>query len=141
MRAYVEWELIFYFVDNAIVLTPPMPDGPDRDGADKVFSGVVDFLDQAAVPYHQVVPPTTRTKFLGWVFDTVHMTVEVCPERRDWMRDQMADIKVTPKAIESVVGILEFLSGVICFLKAPTGWLRRVLQDLKCGKVELGSWR
>lgn len=94
MRASVSWELIFYYVDNAIVLTPPISDdGPDKVGAGKVFSRVVAFLDQAAVPYHQVVPPTTRTKFLGWIFDTDLMTVEICPERRAWMREQMEEIK------------------------------------------------
>ena len=61
--------------------------------------------------------PSTRMEFLGTIFDTLKMTIEVSPER---MINIMQELQkwtqkdwVTRKELESLIGKLNFISNCV----------------------------
>lgn len=125
-----------YFVDNGENCTAPLHDGrPDEARARKEYGYILWFLAMARVPYHQAQEPATRVKFLGWIVDTVSMTVSAPPERLKQIRALAAlrGKEVSIKTCNSVAGILEFLASVMTFLKAPAGWMQRRVAALNSG--------
>lgn len=119
---------LHYYVDNGVNLTPPLVAGPDMEKAKEDFSKILHFLSLAGVPFHEEVYPTTQATFLGWRFDTSEMIIRILPERLKWVNDLITEASnVTFSALESIVGVFEFLAAILTFLKAPLGWLRRKL--------------
>lgn len=116
-----------YFVDNNINLTPAVNGREDTVKANTDFDAIIQFLTEAAVPYHDIVRPSTKVRFLGWDIDTVKMIISCPPERLQWIRDILrSGIKgITLKVIKSVTGLLEYLAAVLPFLRAPLGWLQK----------------
>ena len=97
---------------------------------------ILRFLEMAGVPFHDVHWPSTYVRFLGWIVDTVTITV-TCPEERlSWIKDILKGDprKVTKKFVRSVAGLLEFLAAVLPFLRAPLGWLHQRLAAFEAGK-------
>lgn len=124
-----------YYVDNGVNLTPPENGKPNLSKASSDFDAILKFMTAGKVPIHDIVAPTTRAKFLGWIFDTDKMTITITPERLSWVQNDIekTDVK-SCKALESVIGIVEFLSTVLWFLKTPLGWLRKRSIGIKNGQ-------
>lgn len=102
---------------------------------DLEYKKIIDFLDNARVPYHECQPPSTTAKFLGWIVDTSEMTVSMTQERLAWLKTtMMSKVKVSRKFIATITGILEFLSTVLPFLRAPLGWIRRRANEQDAGR-------
>ena len=65
----------------------------------------------------KLVPPTTRMEFLGVMFDSSTMTMEVTPDRlkeiraelQGWLTKQTA----LRKEVESLIGKLQFMSKCV----------------------------
>jgi ribonuclease HI len=127
LRRNCHIEELYYYVDNNIILTPPIEGKVDKFKADKDFKSILEFLGKAGVPYHDTCPPSTSGRFLGWLVDTAAMTVTCPSERMDWIRSILnsGSKTITRKVIQSVTGILEFLAAVLPFLRAPLGWLQK----------------
>ena len=127
---------LYYFVDNGINLTPPLQGEPNMVEAKKKYDKIIKFLDMAGVPYHECQHPTTKAKFLGWLVDTVEMTVSITPERWQWMKTVMMTNKgkISKKFTTTITGILDFLSNVLPFLRAPLGWIRRRSNQQEAGR-------
>ena len=51
---------IFCYVDNLIIITPPLNGKPDFDRAKSEFESVLKFMVQAGVPVHELLKPTHR---------------------------------------------------------------------------------
>lgn len=127
MRNWIQHDEIEYYVDNCIIMIPPTEGKENKEKANDILGKAKIFLHKANVPYHKEEEPVLQTVFLGWHWDTKNFVVEITKERLMWMKTEMRTIDISVKSIESVIGIIEFLSSVLNFLKAPVGWLRRVL--------------
>jgi len=116
-----------YFVDNGVNLTPATKGKRNTNQANQEFEQIIKFLTIAKVPFHQLDPPCTKAKFLGWIVDTDEMTVSCPMERLNWLNQIISDPlqKISNKIIQSITGVLEFLASVLPFLRAPLGWLHR----------------
>ena len=135
MRRFCKAPGLEYYVDNGINITPSASGKPDVAKAKAEFDAILFFLEEAKVPFHDVHAPSTKTKVLGWEIDTSAMTITCPKERFEWIQTIIAqrDTKVTPKLINSVVGVLTFLATMLPFLKAPLGWLQRRMNKLDNG--------
>jgi hypothetical protein len=92
----------------------------------------------AKIPYHDVQIPSTSVKFLGWIVDTVSMTVSVTPERLKWIKKIITSTNetITPKFVKSIAGVLEFLASALPYLRAPMGWLQKRSSGLANGSED-----
>jgi ribonuclease HI len=122
-----------YFVDNGVNITPAKM-GKIKAEAD--FNAIIEFLSKAGVPYHDITRPSTQVRFLGWYVNTDTMTVTCPPERLKWIRDVIVEDvgKISPKLVQSVTGLLEYLAAVLPFLRAPLGWLQRRAAAQEAGR-------
>lgn len=124
---------LHYFVDNGVNLTPPKAGSPDTPRATSEFKNITNFLRRAKVPIHDIEEPTTKAKFLGWIFDTASMTVSILPERRQWIDSLLSCDDFSKPHLRSIVGVFEFLASVVSAFKAPMGWLRHRVTAIESG--------
>ena len=99
-----------YFVDNGINITPAVEGKESLIKANQCFKKILDFLEKAGVPFHDVHWPSTLVRFLGWIVDTVKMIV-TCPEERlRWVRDILNGDpkKITKKFVRSWLACWNF---------------------------------
>ena len=91
-------------------------------------------LDESGMFYHEFQGPTTRTKLLGWMIDTLKMTVEMPEERRTFMLSFLgvweSKDRCSLRELSSLIGILIFLSMLLGGLKAFTGTLMEKKNDM-----------
>ena len=91
-------------------------------------------LQESGIFFHEFQGPTTRTKLLGWVIDTIKMTVEMPEERRAFMLSFLGvwetRDRCSLKDLSSLVGVLIFLSMLLGGLKAFIGTLMEKKNDM-----------
>ena len=100
------------------------------------FHNLVNLLEDIGVETapDKVVPPTTRIEFLGIIYDSKKMTMEV-PE--DKLQDLNTELhtwlyktKATRKEVESLIGKLQFASKCVragrIFMSRLINWLREL---------------
>src|ERR1700722_18917645 len=126
-RKWCKIEAIFCYVDNIIILTPPLDGRPDYDRAKTEFESVFKYMTLAGVPLHEFLGPDYAIKLLGWQFDTIMMEIQCPPERKIWSDNviKLASATCNLKLLQSSAGVLEFLAQGLPFLRAPLGWLHR----------------
>ena len=81
-----ECPLLKHYVDNYINFTPQKssPEECKREAGAEA-GRLRRELKESGIRFHEWQDPTTRLTFLGWIIDTLRMTVEMTPERREWM--------------------------------------------------------
>src|ERR1700744_4616992 len=137
-RKHCKIQGIFCYVDNIIIITPPLNGKPDHDRANREFEAVLKFMIQAGVPVHELLTPNTAIKLLGWLFNTQSMEVKCPPERKKWADDiiKSAAKACNLKLLQSSAGVLEFLAQGLPFLRAPLGWLHRKIANYRTLSTE-----
>src|ERR1700722_4261314 len=130
-RKHCNVQAIFCYVDNIIIITPPLNGKPDLDRANREFESVLKFMIQAGVPVHELLTPNSSMKLLGWLFNTTKMIIKCPPERRQWADDiiNRGSKACNLKTLQSSAGVLEFLAQGLPFLRAPLGWLHRKIAN------------
>ena len=90
----------------------------------------------------KAVPPTTRMTFLGVIFDSDKMMLEVTLDRvkeisllvEDWLRKKKASLK----ELQSILGKLHFISGCVrpgrIFVSRLLNWLRTAFPSDSSGE-------
>ena len=82
-------------------------------------------LKASGILYHEFQGPSTRTTFIGWVIDTVLMTVEIPKARRELILSLLEQWRekesFSLREMNSFLGILIFVSQVVGGMKASIG--------------------
>src|ERR1700722_11381156 len=132
-RKHCKVQAIFCYVDNIIIITPPLNGKPDLDRANREFESVLKFMIQAGVPVHELLTPNSSMKLLRWLFNTKQMEISCPPERRKWADEIIKGGSKTCslKTLQSSAGVLEFLAQGLPFLRAPLGWLHRKIANYR----------
>lgn len=138
IRHHGQLKELNYFVDNGENCTPPSKGQPDNARATREYGYILWFLEKAKVPYHEAQAPATKVKFLGWIVDTVAMTVAAPPERMAQLKAiaKLRGRDITARTCQSVAGVMEFLASVLTFLKAPAGWMQKRATEIVNGNEE-----
>jgi len=127
-RYWCKVTLLDCYVDNTVLVTPAIHSKLNVSQAQSDFTNVMDFMNQAGVPIHEILTPSTGMKLLGWIFNTETMQISCPPERLKWIDDSItaAGKECNLKTLQSAAGVLEFLAQALPFLRAPLGWLHRM---------------
>ena len=117
--------LLEHYVDNYIDFNPPKINALVTKKLAYAAAGrLKNELKASGIRWHEFQEPTTRLKFLGWIIDTLAMTVEMTPERREWMISFLGEWLekqcFSLKDANSLIGILIFLSMILGGIKAFT---------------------
>jgi len=76
-------ELIEVYVDNYLHVTPFK--GPLTESLARIAKAKIEReLAASGLKYHLLEGPTTKTTFLGWVIDTINMTISIPKQRMDF---------------------------------------------------------
>ena len=127
--------LLQHYVDNYFDPTPFRLSAKEtmREALAKVIR-LRRELEESGIFYHEFQGPTTRSKLLGWVLDTIKMTVEMPEERRVFMLSFLGTWEIKEKCslkeLNSLIGILIFLSMLLGGIKAFTGTLMERRNDM-----------
>ena len=123
-----ECPLLKHYVDNYIDLTPQRETKEEtaREALAKV-PRLKRELEESGLEYHEFEGPAFRMKILGWLIDTLAMTVSMTDERRTWIISFLGEWMVMKrfqlKQMNSLIGVLIFLSMILGGIKAFTGTL------------------
>ena len=126
LAAAAKCPLLRHYVDNYIELTP-FCGSPEKTRATSLAKvpRLKTELKASGMLYHDFQGPTTRTTFVGWVIDTMKMTVEVPAARREFIISYLEQWKekesFSLREMNSFLGVLIFISQVVGGLKASIG--------------------
>jgi hypothetical protein len=125
VRKYVTNQ-VSHYVDDFLVAIPP---GQDPEW---IKTRVLLLMAYLGIPVslHKLVGPSTRLEYLGIVVDTMTRFCEISPAKRASLLTNLRRIhkwEVKLKLLESTVGLLQFVTGVIRPGKAFIGRLRETM--------------
>ena len=100
----------------------------------EAYQALTNLLEQLRVDTSKdkIVPPTTRLEFLGVMFDSEQMVMEISPQKMEDIQAELSTWLYRSKArrheVESLIGKLQFLSKCIragrVFLAGLIQWIR-----------------
>lgn len=116
------------YVDNYFKLTPfnATQDNTARIAVEE-DERMKSELHNSGIHIHQFEGPTTRVTFIGWVIDTIEMTVSIPAARKSFMIAYLEQWQgmttFSHKELSSLIGLLIFISQVVGGLKSTIGIL------------------
>ena len=103
-----------------------------------LFTQLLEKLKVDTAP-DKVVPPTTKLEFLGIMFNSATLTMEVTPDRLNEIKEELKTwltrTSATRKEVESLIGKLQFMSKCVkagrIFLARLISWIRGMNRSRK----------